>query len=357
MRHLLVAISAHGYGHLAQTAPILNRLHEMAPDLRITVNSALPEDVLRRQINARIDYTYVDCDVGMVMESALQIAFAESRAQYRRFHEQWPRRVAAEARRLEALGPDLVFANVPYLALAGASLAGIPAVAMCSLNWADIFWHYFSADAGATELHAQMQAAYGSAQCFIQPAPSMPMHWLPRRRPVAPIARLGRPCRAQLYSRLQLRPDVRVVVVAAGGTPLALPLRHWPHMDGVHWILDRQAEIERTDISGMDAIGDMPFLDVARSCDAWLGKPGYGSFAEAACNAIPMLYVARDDWPEAPYLIDWLGRHGRSQGISRAQWGAGEFADALDALWRQPLPEAPEPAGVEQAVRILLESL
>ena len=38
MKHLLVDISAHGYGHIAQTAPVLNLLAQRRPSLRITTD-------------------------------------------------------------------------------------------------------------------------------------------------------------------------------------------------------------------------------------------------------------------------------------------------------------------------------
>lgn len=40
--HLFVDISSHGFGHLAITAPALNALAELAPDLRLTVRSGVP---------------------------------------------------------------------------------------------------------------------------------------------------------------------------------------------------------------------------------------------------------------------------------------------------------------------------
>ena len=39
---------------------------------------------------------------------------------------------------------DRVLTNVSYLPLAGAALAGIPSLSLCSLNWADLFAHFFA---------------------------------------------------------------------------------------------------------------------------------------------------------------------------------------------------------------------
>jgi UDP-N-acetylglucosamine:LPS N-acetylglucosamine transferase len=38
---------------------------------------------------------------------------------------------------------------------------------------------------------------------------------------------------------------------------------------------------------------DRPIADLLCSVDAVLAKPGYGTFAEAACNGTPLLYLRR----------------------------------------------------------------
>jgi len=50
--HLLVDISAHGLGHLAQTAPVLDALASRLPTMRLTVRSALTRQQLARRIGA-----------------------------------------------------------------------------------------------------------------------------------------------------------------------------------------------------------------------------------------------------------------------------------------------------------------
>ncbi len=50
--HLYVALSGHGFGHLAQVAPVLNEWRRRWPEAQLTVQSALPEAVLRQRIMA-----------------------------------------------------------------------------------------------------------------------------------------------------------------------------------------------------------------------------------------------------------------------------------------------------------------
>lgn len=97
----------------------------------------------------------------------------------------------------------------------------------------------------------------------------------------------------------------------------------------------------------------MHFSDALRSCDALVTKPGYGAFVEGACNGIPVLYVERTDWPEFPYLSQWLHAHTRAAAISRRTLLEGDIAMHLGRLWEQPPPIAPLPSGALQAANLI----
>jgi hypothetical protein len=56
----------------------------------------------------------------------------------------------AAAEELAALRPTVLLGNIPYLSIAAAAHAGIPAVAFCCLHWGEIFRHY-CADAPRSE--------------------------------------------------------------------------------------------------------------------------------------------------------------------------------------------------------------
>lgn len=173
MPHLLVDLSYHGFGHIAQTAPVVNALAERLPGLRVTLRSGAPQAVLAQRFHCNFTLIPKALDFGMEMADALAVQVEESADAYRAFHRDWKGRVAREAENMAALAPDLLFANVPYLSLAAAASAGIPAVAMCSLNWADIYAHYCHGRSEASEIHGQMLAAYNSAAHFIRPLPGM----------------------------------------------------------------------------------------------------------------------------------------------------------------------------------------
>lgn len=350
--HLLLAVSGHGYGHLAQCAPVINALWQERPDLRLTVLSRLPAALLGRRLERAFDHVRAETEPVLQMHSAWEVDVPASCRIYAGFQRHHALHLQEARARLHALAPDLVLANIPWLVPEAARQAGIPAVALGSLNWAAVYAAYCG---GAGENAALLQtiwSGYRAAACFIAPQPALPMPELASVHHVGPIAQAGSARPAALRRALALPAQARTVLVALGGIDSRLPLAHWPRIDGVVWLFPGIAGTPRADLVAMPAL-PMAFVDVLASVDAVLTKPGYGTYAEAVCNGVALLSLARPDWPETVYLNAWARRYGRLQEISHGQFASGTFADALQALWRQPRQPAPAATGARQAADLL----
>ncbi|MFA5531269.1 MAG: hypothetical protein WDA11_11445 [Thiohalomonadaceae bacterium] len=350
--HLLVAISSHGFGHVAQVAPVIHALREHLPELRLTLRTAAPRAHLEARIGGRFELQAAADDFGMVQTSALDVDVAASAQRYREWHSAWPERLKTVSADLAHCAPDLVFADVPYLTLAAAQHATIPALALCSLHWEGIYGHYCGHLPEAAAIRDQMHAAYAGAQAFLRPAPSMPMPDLPNTRAIGPIAARGVDRRGEIARLVGLVRDERLVLVAMGGIHYRPPMERWPRVPGVRFVVARRWCVQRSDVVTLESL-NMGFSDVLASCDALLTKPGYGSFAEAAAAGVPVLYVRRGDWPEEPALTAWLHTHGRAVELSREALHAGHIAPALERLFAAARP-APVPAtGAQEAADII----
>ena len=350
--HLVVSISGHGFGHVAQTAPVLNALHERMPQLRITVRSAVPAGHLRSRIHAPFTHLSGDNDFGLVMSSAMDVRVDESRAAYRALHSNWDARVANEAHLLLELKADFVFSNVAYLPLAGAQRANIPNAAMCSINWADIYRPY----CGDDDIAKQIQGCYANAGAFLRVTPGMDMSDLPDLIPVAPIAAVGTNRRAEINRRLKLSSAEKLALVSMGGFASRLPVGQWPRLNGVRWLVQQGWQIVHPDAIVHESL-QMSFNDLLASSDALICKPGYGSFVEAACSGVPVLYVNRPDWPESPALTEWLNRHGVCRAVSRQALELGNIALELESIWSKPQPERVIPRGAAQVAEWLMSNI
>lgn len=354
--HLIADISGHGFGHVAMTAPVLNRIGELRPDVCITVRSSAPERLLREHMGVDFEWVASDLDFGMVMRNALEIDVEASLSRYRALHDGWHAEVDAAANQLAALAPTLLLANVPYLSLAAAARARVPAAAMCCLNWAEIFAHYCGDRPGSGAIIDQMLSAYGSASVFMSPEPAMPMPGLQNVRSIGPIGRRGQNLGAAIRRQLDLDPATHLVLLSLGGVPFRIDVSRWPRLEGLHVIAAMDVDGGHPDVTPAPQLG-MQHIDLLASGAAAITKPGYGTVVEAAVNGVPVLYVRRDGWPEEPHLVRWLERHGRCEDLPLPSLAEGRFAEAVWRIIERQAPRPPQPTGVEEAARLVLERL
>ncbi|MDH3688917.1 MAG: hypothetical protein OEU36_05495 [Gammaproteobacteria bacterium] len=290
------------------------------------------------------------------MKSPFEVDVQKTADAYSQLHANWERHLDQIGKVFSASPPDLVLTNVGYADLAATARHGIPSITMSCLNWADLYHHYCAAEPEADLIHSQILSAYNSAQHFLQAVPTMPMENIRERREIGVIADIGINQRSQLNTRFGLCANEKLVLVSLGGMPYEVNIEQWPRDQGIRWIIPTEWQARHPDTIDFDSIG-MSFVDVLTSCDVLVGKPGYGSFAAAACNGVPVLYVERPDWPEQPYLIQWLSRTGRCRRVSWEKLKCGDLESDIEALRSDPCPTPPLPEGVDNAVKIISRHL
>lgn len=366
---LVVYISGHGYGHVAQVAPVLNQLGQRYPQLQLLICSAVSEAFLRSRIHVTFSYQPRSADFGMLMQSAFKVDVAASVAAYIAFHSDWQQKLDSEIAWLREQQATAVFCNVAYLPLAAAQQLGLPALALCSLNWADILEYYAPAHPALLAAQQQIRAAYASS-LFLRPSPSMPMPWL-HSVEIGPLADPLPSARQTLVQSLGLNADSRLVLVGMGGIETQVSVQAFPRIAGVHWLLPREwLPVEHADNpeslknsenmrDDFHAQQDIPlgFSSLIVSVDLVLTKPGYGTFVEAACHGLPVLYVPRDGWPEQDDLIAWLQAHGQCLPVTEDALRDGEFAQPLQQLLALPKSAPVQPVGNQQAASLLARHL
>ncbi|MTJ80742.1 MAG: hypothetical protein F8N37_06970 [Telmatospirillum sp.] len=354
--HLLVSLTAHGFGHAAMTAPVVNDLRRRLPDLNVTLQSDHPAEWLATRFEGPFRHIPGPGDAGLRMASATRILLDESAELYRDGHRDFARRVSDLSDLYRDLRADLLFANIPYVALAAAARIGLPAVAMSCLNWADLYGHYFSDRPEAAGIEAAMLDAYRSASVFLCPAPSMPMPRFANARPIGPVAPQGTAGRAEVRRRIGLREGDRLGLIAFGGVDPCLDAGRWARLPGWFWLTNGD-RAGRRDMIALTT-GDVGFTDLMKAADVVVTKPGYGTFTEAAVNGTPVLYLPRPDWPESEGLIRWLDAEGRCRAISLQDLYDGDrLNEQLQLLFSSSVKPLVSPTGVEEAVREILPRL
>jgi hypothetical protein len=356
MPHLFVALSSHGFGHLAQVSPIINALFERIPRLRLSLQSDLSEQKLQSRIHWPFKLIRFTPDVVLPMAGPTEILWDKAFQAYRDFHARWDELLSIQSGIFKRDKPDLLLADVPYLPLAAAESLDIPAMAFCSLNWVDILLTHPQAEVALSEPLKVMRHCYSSARWFIQPEPSIPMEWLPNRRTVGPVVTPGKDCRDDIIQAFDLSSVSRLVVVGLGGISSTVANKNWPSIKGVHWLVDQSDWIARPDVHHQEVL-NICFRDLVCSADVFVTKPGYGAFTEAACCGTPVLNIAREGWAETPYLEAWLRQSTPFETISLQQLQSGGFSDTLKLLLEASCEEHVEPTGTDEVVDMVLPFL
>lgn len=351
--HLLLALTGHGYGHLAQCAPVVNALWTDMPDLRVSVCSVLPRDVVAARLDGPFAYHCVELDPVLQMFNAWEVDVPASQQVYRAFHDNWDTGLQQDVEMLRQLSPDAVLADIPYRILSAAAQLDIAAIGMCSLNWADIYAAYCKGDDRDRKILAQMIAGYRAAHTFLTPQPAIPMPQLDNIRAIGPIARRGVRQKSSLCEHYGIPEDVNVVLVALGGIATDIPLDLWPRMENTVWIFTTPlGRLQRDDFLEASTAA-LSFIDVLASVDVVLTKPGYGTYTEAVCNAVPVLSIERPDWPETAVLNRWVQQHGHLELMTREQFYQGTFAPQVNTLLAKKTGPGMQPSGIRQAAELI----
>ncbi|MGQ7846271.1 hypothetical protein ACUNV4_17455 [Granulosicoccus sp. 3-233] len=348
---LWLAVSGHGHGHLVQLIPLVRVLRARYPSLVLSVQSSLPANLLRQSFGADAEVHAEAADFGMVMSGPMKVLPADSLAAYREIHDNWSEHFSTQLRLFHDFRPDLVIGDIPYLPLAAARHCGIPAVAVCSLNWADILEHYCGGLAGADEIVGAIRSYYATAELFLRPQPSMPMDTLGNTVAIGPLVLVGESRRSELQQALQLPADRRLVVLTLGGIAGEVDITRWPAFDNTvffvpdAWLIKASRLVATNRFRSIESTG-LSYADLFASCDAMVTKPGYGAFAGAGCCGLPVLFTERGDWPEEPCLTAWLKQVGRAEAIGWQELAQGGFQPDLDALLEQSVPTSvPDASG------------
>ena len=371
IKHLIVDISAHGFGHFAQVAAVLSEL-EQSPrvnQIKLTIRSKTPISLIKERVKLPFELIPYEQDHGMTMFDAIHADPESSMDWYRNFHHNYEERVQMATTELKKLDADLILSDVPYLSLSAASKLNVPSIALCSLNWADIFWSYCRKFPGASKIHSEILDAYSQSVLFLQPTPSMPMTSLSNTLKIPPIVSTGT-CQAEvLRNSIGIPKDdtnIRFVLIGVGGFGVnQFNLVDWPKLPNVRWIFPDKILIESKPLlDRFDFIAQSEFdhclkyVDLLASCDLVITKTGYGTQTEAVVNRVPAICISRHDWPEHPYISNWHNDNGEVQFIDIEQVGTPYFGDLVQSmLEKDPVFKSVDTSGASKAAQIIEEYL
>ena len=358
MVRILVDISSHGFGHLAQTAPVLNLMSGLSTNIEFYIRTAIEPSQLQSKLTMPFKLLENEHDQGMLNIDGITLDLESTFEFYSCLHHNWPAFCSDEANKINALRPDLIICNAGYVALNVAHKLNIPSVFLSSLNWADVLESVCGHFPGAQIIASQMRHAYSLATKRLCLVPGIPMQTLASTKTIPPIAQKGKNRSEELRQKFNLQRDQRIILFAFGGGMVPRPA-----------FLDQNDKLRlcflvpdewnaNSKYIGLDQT-KMDFIDLVASCDVLVTKPGYGIFVEAACAGVAVLYLNRAKWPEEPFLCSWLHKNTRALPISTKIFenSLDDFQKKLGEVLSIPRSLKSIPAGEEKAASEILNLL
>ena len=355
--HLCFSITAHGFGHGAISTAVIQEIMNDFPDIKITVLTLLPKSYFDSRLSG--PFTYIECghDFGMLMHSPIEVDVERSREKYQVLFESWQDAVDQEVKILKQLQPDCVISNVSPITLDAAIQLAIPTASVAPFNWAQIYKRYCfnRQDEKTVAVYERMMQVYKKVDYIYKPLPSVPLAAFNEIH-IASINSQPQSQRKQLLSQL---PDGThfVVLVALGGLPITLNCHEWPAIPHLHWLVDQPEQQLRRDMTQVSAL-DLSFLQLVGSCDVVLTKPGYGTYCEIAAIAnqkrIRVISLTRPDWPETPFLNQFLRERVPFMEINLNQLQGKQLETVIEKVNKLEYPRA---QACEDGAKQLIEHL
>jgi hypothetical protein len=274
----------------------------------------------------------------------------------------WEESVEREAQAITDFAPNLVVGDIPPLAFEAAQRAGVVAFAVANFSWDWILEGYAEADPRWHPIAARYRAAYAGAAALFR----LPFHGdFPAFRRIVDVPLLvnrsncaPEECRQRLGLPAGDRRPLVLVSFGGFGSSRFEATAGDDLSDVVFVAFGPRPRGLTADWIELPRPSPIPHEDLMRASDAVIGKPGYGTVAEAIVHRTRFLYLPRTGFREIPVLEAALARHARARLLPRHDFEAGRWRPHLDALFALPEPGEPLAAnGAEFIADALLDHL
>jgi UDP:flavonoid glycosyltransferase YjiC (YdhE family) len=335
-------VSGHGFGHAVRSAEVARALlHRRA---RVVVRTDAPAWLFPQGCE-HLPSPGWPLDIGVAQHDGLDLDIDETRRRWQVMAEDFERRARIEADLLRRARVDVVLGDVPPLAFAAASRAGVPSAALANFGWDWIYAAWPDFDLAVDTV----RRGYGQADLLLR----LPLHSPDKDafqafscvEDVRLIARLAQRSRTEVRREHGIPADAQVVLLSFGGFDArGLELTHLRTMRDHIFVLtppvaDTPAELPRNVTRIPGPLAD--YASLVAACDVVLTKPGYGIVADCLANQVPVLYTDRGPFREYPILVEALTTLGRAHYVPREDVHECNLAAHLTQLARDDRPWTP----------------
>jgi predicted glycosyltransferase len=328
---IYLAVTSHGFGHAVRTATVAAKLRQLCPDITLIFATVAPEWLLKSYVSG--DFIYRPCvfDVGVIQTDSLTMDKQGTLGKMERIITEQEQIITTEAEYIRHHNVGLILADIPALAVPIAHRAEIPCWMMSNFGWDFIYRSWGDSFAHVTEWIEQY---YRLCDRLFRLPLSEPMSIFPKITDVGLTGATVRHTIQELQQKFALTaPKEKTVLLTFGGLGLqSIPytqLNNFPDWQFITFDAAAPA------LPNLLKISDRRLrpIDFMPLCGRVISKPGYSTFSEALCCDVPIVSLTREDFAEAPILLNAIQTYSHHQIISPTQ-----FQQEWNFLLQNPLP-------------------
>ncbi len=338
---LYIAITGHGFGHAVRACSVAAAIQKLCPEILLILVTTAPRWLLESYIQGSFIHRPRAFDVGVIQSDSLSMDKEATLEKVQQIRSAERSIIAGEVNFIRTNRVGLILADIPPLATKIAASAEIPCWMMSNFGW-DFIYRDWGGE--FVEIADWISECYGACDRLFRLPFHEPMSAFPN------ITDVGLTGGTPSYSIEQLRenfalttPTDKTVLLTFGG----LGLQQIPY-DALSQFPDWQF------ITFDNLAPDLPNLlkvagheyrpvDFMPLCGRVVSKPGYSTFAEATRLSIPIVSLTREDFAEAPVLLEGIQNYAYHQILT-----PGEF---FEGNW-EFLNSSPQPPRQSQRVAI-----
>lgn len=349
--HLGCCVSAHGFGHAARTAAVIQALAEQAP-LHCTLVSQVPPWFFKNTLPCPFTHFSWQTDVGLVQRTALREDLPATLRELSRFYPLSREHVARVAEVFARC--DLVLCDIAPLGIAAARQAGVPSVLLENFTWDWLYEGYLEQYPGLRPFLSCLRDLNQLADYHIQAIPVCapgPCDLL-----AGPIARRIRRSRVEVRRKLGIAAGQRLVLVSLGGLGMAGVNLRLPDDDRdiLYLIAGQAAEPQgQKQVRFLPPDSGLDHPELVAACDAVIGKVGYSTLAEVYRAQVPFGYIQRQGFRESGPLVNFIRQEMAGQEVSEQELADGSLAARILSLVALAPPPRRLPDGAAQCAAFL----
>ncbi len=329
---IYLAATGHGFGHAVRISTVAAAIQKLHPDSLLIMVTTAPRWLLESYISGDFIYRPLAFDVGVIQSDSFNMDKPATLKKMQEIYQKRQALMAAEINFIKTNKVGLILADIPPLMAPIAKLAGVPCWMMSNFGW-DFIYEPWGKD--FQDIVNWIKDCYQQCDRLFRLPMAEPMNAFNSITDVGLTGGTPRYAIDELRNKFKITASQeKTILLTFGGLGLEqIPYENLAQFSDWQFItFDPHAP----DLHNIIKITDSSYrpLDFMPLCSRVISKPGFSTFSETMRLDVPIVSLIRNDFAEAPFLLEGIKNYADHQIINTESFYQGNW----DFLKQSPNP-------------------